>query len=71
MASKRWVHPPAALHAMRALLPPAPGWQVVQLLLRDFVEYWFISMADDDEFLLECRHLLQTVLVELSIRYVG
>ena len=44
---------------------------MVQLLLRDFVEYWFISMADDDEFLLECRHLLQTVLVELSIRYVG
>jgi hypothetical protein len=38
-------------------------------MLRDYVEYWYKAMADDDTFLIETKRLIQVMLVELSVRY--
>ena len=37
-------------------------------MLRDYVEYWYKAMADNDDFLIETKRLIQAMLVELSVR---
>lgn len=44
--------------------------QVMHLLLKDYLEYWYESTSDDDEFVRQCHQLLQHVFIELSVRYV-
>nr|XP_025960815.1 sorting nexin-13 isoform X3 [Dromaius novaehollandiae] len=45
-----------------------PLQQVIQFSLRDYVQYWYYTLSDDESFLLEIRKALQYALVQFSAR---
>ncbi|XP_074051530.1 sorting nexin-13 isoform X4 [Macrotis lagotis] len=42
--------------------------KVIQFSLRDYVQYWYYTLSDDESFLLEIRQMLQNVLIQFSTR---
>ena len=42
--------------------------QVIQFALRDYIQYWYYTLSEDDSFLLEIRQTLQNALVQFSTR---
>ncbi len=42
--------------------------QVIQFALRDYIQYWYYTLSDDETFLLEIRQTVQNALVEFSTR---
>uniref|UniRef100_A0A8C3SSP5 Sorting nexin 13 n=1 Tax=Chelydra serpentina TaxID=8475 RepID=A0A8C3SSP5_CHESE len=45
-----------------------PLQQVIQFSLRDYVQYWYYTLSDDESFLLEIRQALQNALIQFSTR---
>ncbi|XP_060136719.1 sorting nexin-13 isoform X2 [Zootoca vivipara] len=45
-----------------------PLQQVIQFSLRDYVQYWYYTLSDDESFLLEIRQALQNALIQFSSR---
>ncbi|XP_074125897.1 sorting nexin-13 isoform X3 [Sminthopsis crassicaudata] len=45
-----------------------PLQQVIQFSLRDYVQYWYYTLSDDESFLLEIRQMLQNALIQFSTR---
>ncbi|XP_024075485.2 sorting nexin-13 isoform X4 [Terrapene carolina triunguis] len=43
-----------------------PLQQVIQFSLRDYVQYWYYTLSDDESFLLEIRQALQNALIQFS-----
>lgn len=42
--------------------------QVIQFALRDYIQYWYYTLSEDESFLLEIRQTLQNALVQFSTR---
>uniref|UniRef100_A0A4W6ETG6 Sorting nexin 13 n=1 Tax=Lates calcarifer TaxID=8187 RepID=A0A4W6ETG6_LATCA len=45
-----------------------PLQQVIQFALRDYIQYWYYTLSEDESFLLEIRQTLQNALVQFSTR---
>uniref|UniRef100_A0A674E0Q9 Sorting nexin 13 n=1 Tax=Salmo trutta TaxID=8032 RepID=A0A674E0Q9_SALTR len=45
-----------------------PLQQVIQFALRDYIQYWYYTLSEDDSFLLEIRQTVQNALVQFSTR---
>ncbi|GCB73952.1 hypothetical protein scyTo_0003035 [Scyliorhinus torazame] len=45
-----------------------PLQQVIQFALRDYIQYWYYTLSEDDSFLLEVRKTLQNALVHFATR---
>uniref|UniRef100_A0A8C9RN71 Sorting nexin 13 n=1 Tax=Scleropages formosus TaxID=113540 RepID=A0A8C9RN71_SCLFO len=45
-----------------------PLQQVIQFALRDYIQYWYYTLSDDESFLLEIRQTVQYALVQFSTR---
>ncbi|XP_039534300.1 sorting nexin-13 isoform X1 [Pimephales promelas] len=45
-----------------------PLQQVIQFALRDYIQYWYYTLSDDETFLLEIRQTVQNALVQFSTR---
>uniref|UniRef100_A0A8C5PT09 Sorting nexin 13 n=1 Tax=Leptobrachium leishanense TaxID=445787 RepID=A0A8C5PT09_9ANUR len=45
-----------------------PLQQVIQFSLRDYVQYWYYTLSEDESFLLEIRQMIQNALVQFSTR---
>ncbi|XP_078233295.1 sorting nexin-13 isoform X3 [Pogona vitticeps] len=45
-----------------------PLQQIIQFSLRDYVQYWYYTLSDDESFLLEIRQALQNALIQFSSR---
>ncbi|XP_036394647.1 sorting nexin-13-like isoform X2 [Megalops cyprinoides] len=45
-----------------------PLQQVIQFVLRDYIQYWYYTLSEDESFLLEIRKTVQYALVQLSTR---
>ncbi|KAK1173157.1 sorting nexin-13-like isoform X1 [Acipenser oxyrinchus oxyrinchus] len=45
-----------------------PLQQVIQFALRDYIQYWYYTLSDDESFLLEIRQTVQNALVQFSTR---
>ncbi|XP_063095191.1 sorting nexin-13 isoform X2 [Cavia porcellus] len=45
-----------------------PLQQVIQFSLRDYVQYWYYTLSDDESFLLEIRQALQNALIQFATR---
>ncbi|XP_075068315.1 sorting nexin-13 isoform X2 [Mixophyes fleayi] len=45
-----------------------PLQQVIQFSLRDYVQYWYYTLSEDESFLLQIRQTLQNALVQFSTR---
>nr|XP_056713316.1 sorting nexin-13 isoform X4 [Euleptes europaea] len=45
-----------------------PLQQVIQFSLRDYVQYWYYTLSDDESFLHEIRKTLQNALIKFSTR---
>ncbi|XP_053570100.1 sorting nexin-13 isoform X1 [Bombina bombina] len=45
-----------------------PLQQVMQFSLRDYVQYWYYTLSEDESFLLEIRQTIQNALVQFSTR---
>nr|XP_033786840.1 sorting nexin-13 isoform X4 [Geotrypetes seraphini] len=45
-----------------------PLQQVIQFSLRDYIQYWYYTLSDDESFLLEIRQTIQNALIQLSTR---
>ncbi|XP_021568162.1 sorting nexin-13-like [Carlito syrichta] len=45
-----------------------PLQQVIQFSLRDYVQYWYYTLSDDESFLLEIRQTLQNALIQFATR---
>ncbi|KAF7221700.1 transcript variant X2 [Nothobranchius furzeri] len=45
-----------------------PLQQVIQFALRDYIQYWYYTLSEDESFLLEIRQMLQTALIHFSTR---
>ncbi|XP_017282310.1 sorting nexin-13 isoform X3 [Kryptolebias marmoratus] len=45
-----------------------PLQQVIQFALRDYIQYWYYTLSEDESFLLEIRQTLQTALIQFSTR---
>ncbi|XP_059584926.1 sorting nexin-13 isoform X2 [Alligator mississippiensis] len=45
-----------------------PLQQVIQFSLRDYVQYWYYTLSDNESFLLEIRQALQNALIQFSTR---
>ncbi|KAG8139064.1 hypothetical protein E2320_001871 [Naja naja] len=43
-------------------------FQIIQFSLRDYVQYWYYTLSDDESFLLEIRQTLQNALIQFSSR---
>ncbi|KAK2096239.1 sorting nexin 13 [Saguinus oedipus] len=43
-----------------------PLQQVIQFSLRDYVQYWYYTLSDDESFLLEIRQTLQNALIQFA-----
>ncbi|RXM27051.1 Sorting nexin-13 [Acipenser ruthenus] len=41
---------------------------VIQFALRDYIQYWYYTLSDDESFLLEIRQTVQNALVQFSTR---
>uniref|UniRef100_A0A672J8J5 Sorting nexin-13-like n=1 Tax=Salarias fasciatus TaxID=181472 RepID=A0A672J8J5_SALFA len=46
-----------------------PLQQVIQFALRDYIQYWYYTLSEDESFLLEIRQTLQNALVQFSTQY--
>ncbi|RXM37221.1 Sorting nexin-13 [Acipenser ruthenus] len=46
---------------------PTPA-QVIQFALRDYIQYWYYTLSDEESFLLEIRQTVQNALVQFSTR---
>lgn len=42
--------------------------KVIQFALRDYIQYWYYTLSEDESFLLEIRQTLQNALVQFSTR---
>lgn len=42
--------------------------QVIQFALRDYIQYWYYTLSEDESFLLEIRQTLQNALVQFCTR---
>ncbi|XP_028819141.1 sorting nexin-13 isoform X3 [Denticeps clupeoides] len=45
-----------------------PLQQVIQFALRDYIQYWYYTLSEDESFLLEIRKTLQNALVQFCTR---
>uniref|UniRef100_A0A6Q2Y0P2 Sorting nexin 13 n=2 Tax=Esox lucius TaxID=8010 RepID=A0A6Q2Y0P2_ESOLU len=45
-----------------------PLQQVIQFALRDYIQYWYYTLSEDESFLLEIRQTVQNALVQFSTR---
>ncbi|XP_069504602.1 sorting nexin-13 isoform X3 [Ambystoma mexicanum] len=45
-----------------------PLQQVIQFSLRDYVQYWYYTLSEDESFLLEIRQTVQNALIRFSTR---
>ncbi|KAJ8354430.1 hypothetical protein SKAU_G00219970 [Synaphobranchus kaupii] len=45
-----------------------PLQQVIQFALRDYIQYWYYTLSEDESFLLEIRQTVQYALVQFSTR---
>ncbi|KAI4885844.1 hypothetical protein NFI96_012906 [Prochilodus magdalenae] len=45
-----------------------PMQQVIQFALRDYIQYWYYTLSEDESFLLEIRQTVQHALVQFSTR---
>ncbi|XP_063777811.1 sorting nexin-13 isoform X3 [Pseudophryne corroboree] len=45
-----------------------PLQQVIQFSLRDYVQYWYYTLSEDESFLLQIRQTVQNALVQFSTR---
>ncbi|XP_041040398.1 sorting nexin-13 isoform X3 [Carcharodon carcharias] len=45
-----------------------PLQQVIQFALRDYIQYWYYTLSDDESFLLEVRKTIQNALVQFATR---
>ncbi|XP_059510532.1 sorting nexin-13 isoform X2 [Stegostoma tigrinum] len=45
-----------------------PLQQVIQFALRDYIQYWYYTLSDDECFLLEVRKTIQNALVQFATR---
>ncbi|XP_043994275.1 sorting nexin-13 isoform X1 [Gambusia affinis] len=45
-----------------------PLHQVIQFALRDYIQYWYYTLSEDESFLLEIRQTLQNALIQFSTR---
>ncbi|KAK1785514.1 hypothetical protein P4O66_018872 [Electrophorus voltai] len=45
-----------------------PLQQVIQFAMRDYIQYWYYTLSEDESFLLEIRRTLQNALVQFSTR---
>ncbi|CAL8294140.1 unnamed protein product [Merluccius merluccius] len=45
-----------------------PLQQVIQYALRDYIQYWYYTLSEDESFLLEIRQTVQNALVQFSTR---
>ncbi|XP_060680714.1 sorting nexin-13 isoform X2 [Hemiscyllium ocellatum] len=45
-----------------------PLQQVIQFALRDYIQYWYYTLSDDESFLLEVRKTTQNALVQFATR---
>ncbi|KAJ8288101.1 hypothetical protein COCON_G00007600 [Conger conger] len=45
-----------------------PLQQVIQFALRDYIQYWYYTLSEDESFLLEIRQTVQHALVQFSTR---
>lgn len=45
-----------------------PLQQVIQFSLRDYVQYWYYTLSEDESFLLEIRQTIQNALLQFSAR---
>ncbi|XP_068189394.1 sorting nexin-13 isoform X1 [Antennarius striatus] len=45
-----------------------PLQQVIQFALRDYIQYWYYTLSEDESFLMEIRQTLQNALVQFSTR---
>ncbi|KAM8771318.1 sorting nexin-13 isoform 4-T4 [Rhynchonycteris naso] len=45
-----------------------PLQQVIQFSLRDYVQYWYYTLSEDESFLLEIRQTLQNALIQFATR---
>ncbi|KAL0962049.1 hypothetical protein UPYG_G00335070 [Umbra pygmaea] len=43
-------------------------FQVIQFALRDYIQYWYYTLSEDESFLLEIRQTVQNALVQFSTR---
>ncbi|XP_014873549.1 sorting nexin-13 isoform X4 [Poecilia latipinna] len=43
-----------------------PLQQVIQFALRDYIQYWYYTLSEDESFLLEIRQTLQNALIQFS-----
>ncbi|MEQ2289627.1 sorting nexin 13, partial [Ameca splendens] len=41
---------------------------VIQFALRDYIQYWYYTLSEDESFLLEIRQTLQNALIQFSTR---
>ncbi|XP_054415025.1 sorting nexin-13 isoform X3 [Pongo abelii] len=46
-----------------------PLQQVIQFSLRDYVQYWYYTLSDDESFLLEIRQTLQNALIQFATSF--
>ncbi|KAF5927774.1 hypothetical protein HPG69_000680 [Diceros bicornis minor] len=53
-----------------SFLPPTSTGipKVIQFSLRDYVQYWYYTLSDDESFLLEIRQTLQNALIQFATR---
>ncbi|XP_078278018.1 sorting nexin-13 isoform X2 [Rhinoraja longicauda] len=45
-----------------------PLQQVIQFALRDYIQYWYYTLSNDETFLLEIRQTIQNALVQFATR---
>ncbi|XP_062899832.1 sorting nexin-13 isoform X5 [Mobula hypostoma] len=45
-----------------------PLQQVIQFALRDYIQYWYYTLSNDESFLLEVRQTIQNALVQFATR---
>ncbi|KAL7883601.1 hypothetical protein SRHO_G00012590 [Serrasalmus rhombeus] len=45
-----------------------PLQQVIQFALRDYIQYWYYTLSEEESFLLEIRQTVQNALVQFSTR---
>ncbi|KAM4705282.1 sorting nexin-13 isoform 2-T2 [Rhinophrynus dorsalis] len=45
-----------------------PLQQVIQFSMRDYIQYWYYTLSEDESFLLEIRQTVQNALVQFSTR---
>uniref|UniRef100_A0A3P8TJZ8 Sorting nexin 13 n=1 Tax=Amphiprion percula TaxID=161767 RepID=A0A3P8TJZ8_AMPPE len=60
--------PPTQIGILKSDIYYEPLQQVIQFALRDYIQYWYYTLSEDESFLLEIRQTLQNALVQFSTR---